>query len=82
MLQMSMTHGCCVYKHPSYGRTQVVFAINSDQRKEVVLSPILTLRSIYTRNRRSDCLWPLLYEKGSSHPFMKNKDFLLLYQYK
>lgn len=56
MQQMSMTHGYCVYKHLSYGRIQMVLTINSDQRREMVLTPILTLRSICTRNRRSDCL--------------------------
>lgn len=38
MQQMNMTHGCCVYKHLSYGRTQMVLTINSDQKREVVLT--------------------------------------------
>ena len=76
-----MTHGCCVYQHFSNGRTPVVLTVNDDQRREVMLTSILKLRSILARNRRSDCLRPSLYEKGGGHPFKKNKGSLLVYQF-
>lgn len=51
MQQMYMTHGCCVYKHLSYGRTQMGLTINSDQKREVVLTLLDIKINLYQKQK-------------------------------
>lgn len=74
---MSKTHGCCVFKHLSYGRTQMVFVINGDQRREVVLTPILTLTSVYTGTEGQVICGLYHVRKGEAVPLRRTGAFLL-----
>lgn len=51
MQRMNMTHGCCVYKRLSYGRTQTVLTINSDQKRELVLTLLDIKINLYQKQK-------------------------------